>query len=99
MLTNPYAGMTWENLERGDKFTSSRLGECEFYKYNSKFSRLEVFDKYGVLRYIPVEEYYYDREQGPNYSEAKPAEALQNQPIPVNRERWLGGLHRGRLDY
>lgn len=95
MLSDPLEGITWESLERGDKFESSRLGEVEFYMYRRRYHRLEVFDKYGVLRYIPVEEYYYDRAREDS-GQIKSKAALQELPIPISGERWLGRLRSGR---
>lgn len=95
MMIDPLEGMTWEDLERGDLFESSRLGTVEFYMYRSKFNRLEVFDRYGVLRYMPVEEYYYDRARE-DTKQAKSRAALQELPYKISGERWLGRLRSGR---
>lgn len=82
--------MTFRHLRRGNKIQSLRLGEVEFYKHNERLDRLEVFDKYGVLRILPVKEYDYDQREGLTTGEPADDEALG-----IARESRVAGFRLG----
>lgn len=46
----------YSNIPKGTKLTIPRLGKCEFYRFSPKKQKIEVFDKYGILRYVTMEE-------------------------------------------
>lgn len=59
MATDPFQGAEHKGkagYRRGDRLTHPRIGECEFYKHDVLRQRMEVFDKYGIIRYIPDRE-------------------------------------------
>jgi hypothetical protein len=60
MGTDPFEGATHHTsdrkFKRGDRITHPRIGECSFYKHDLLRQKIEVFDTYGILRYIPDRE-------------------------------------------
>lgn len=56
MGVSPFENPEWEGLKRGQRFRHPRLGECEFYKYDSITNKVDVFDAYGISRTLTLEE-------------------------------------------